>query len=69
MRCLCCDRLLSDYEATRRHGMTGEFLDMCNPCFAAVSEVTPLPVRDRKDLITEVDIDQELQELDDNQEV
>ena len=35
MRCLSCDRELSDFEATRKLGETGEFLDLCNKCLSA----------------------------------
>jgi len=39
MRCYCCNVLLSDYEATRRSHETGEFVDMCNPCFAHMGDI------------------------------
>ena len=32
MRCQCCNRVLSDWEATLRQASTGEFLDTCNKC-------------------------------------
>jgi len=32
MRCNCCNKLLSDFEATRRFKETKEFVDMCNEC-------------------------------------
>lgn len=37
MRCYCCNKALSDYEATRRSVTTGNFLDMCNKCYSSVS--------------------------------
>lgn len=37
MRCYCCNKALSDYEATRRSVNTGEFLDMCNKCYGSIS--------------------------------
>jgi hypothetical protein len=37
MRCYCCNRALSDYEATRRSVTTGNFLDMCNKCYGSIS--------------------------------
>lgn len=55
MRCICCNRALSDFEATRRHAETKEFLDMCNACFAAVDETVHIPHIDRKDLLQESD--------------
>lgn len=39
MKCTCCNKSLSDFEATRRHGLTNEFLDMCNHCLKSVQEV------------------------------
>ena len=38
MRCCCCDRLLNDFESTRKSKTTGDYLDMCNKCFSTVSE-------------------------------
>jgi transposase-like protein len=38
MRCLSCNKNLTDFEATRRSAMTNEFIDLCNYCFASVSE-------------------------------
>lgn len=32
MRCTCCNKLLSDYESTRKNAKTGEYMDMCNTC-------------------------------------
>lgn len=42
MKCICCNKNLSDFEATRRHGLTNEFLDMCNACLKSVQEVAYL---------------------------
>jgi len=36
LRCVCCNNLLSDYEATRRNIETNTFVDMCNECFSTV---------------------------------
>ena len=52
MRCVCCNNTLSDYESTRRHGMTHEFLDMCNRC---MKDVPNIPTKDRADLVKETD--------------
>lgn len=38
MRCRCCDKRLSDFEATRKHINTGEYLDMCNKCYATIDK-------------------------------
>lgn len=34
MRCLSCDCLLSDKEATRKGTHTGEYLDLCDDCLS-----------------------------------
>lgn len=36
MRCRACDAVLTDYELTRKSAQTGEFLDLCNPCFQEI---------------------------------
>jgi hypothetical protein len=46
MRCICCDRNLSDYESTLRHAETLEFLDTCNKCLAGLN----IPTIGRSDL-------------------
>lgn len=38
MRCRCCDKRLSDFEATRKHITTGEYLDMCNKCYSTIDK-------------------------------
>lgn len=38
MRCLSCNDVLSDREATRRVQSTGEFLDLCNRCYEYIKE-------------------------------
>ena len=38
MRCIACDRLLSDFESTRRSLMSGEFMDLCNKCYYNIEE-------------------------------
>ena len=53
--CVCCDKLLNDYEATLRHGVTFEYLDTCKACLKPLKGL--FPIIERKDLITESDID------------
>jgi hypothetical protein len=36
MKCLCCDRILTDKEATRKHTVNGEYLDTCNSCLREI---------------------------------
>ena len=38
MRCKACDVLLTEYEATRKSAMSGEYLDLCNGCFKYIQE-------------------------------
>lgn len=37
MRCRCCDKKLSEFEATRKSINTKEYLDMCNRCYNTIS--------------------------------
>ena len=53
MRCLCCDRILSDYEATTRHAVTNEFIEICNQCLDGLN----IPTRSRPDLNPFEDMD------------
>ena len=55
MHCTACDRLLTDYEATRKDAHTFKFIDLCKTCFEDVKPF--VSVIDRKDLITEQDLD------------
>ena len=41
MRCICCNSILTDYEATMRNANTLEFLDMCAGCYSHVKETIP----------------------------
>lgn len=36
MRCLSCNKILSDFESTRKSANTGEYLDLCNSCFSDI---------------------------------
>lgn len=37
MRCVCCNKILSEFESTRKSINTGEYLDMCNRCYGTIS--------------------------------
>ena len=52
MRCTCCNSVLTDYESTIKHGMTGAFMDTCLECLADISQDTHLSLIRRKDLFT-----------------
>lgn len=69
MRCDCCNRNLSDYEATLRHAVTNEFMNTCMKCLDGLE----IPVRGRPDLnpFESVDDDDfsDLDERDDDETV
>ena len=46
IRCLCCNKNLSDYESTLRRVDTGEFVDICKKCL----EDIPIQTIGREDL-------------------
>lgn len=62
MHCSCCDRLLTEFESTRRNANTFQFIDLCKVCFEDVKPF--VPTIDRADLITEADLDEEPPEND-----
>ena len=55
MHCTACDRLLTEFESTRRNAHTFQFIDLCKVCFEDVKPF--VPTIDRKDLISEADLD------------
>ena len=63
MRCYCCNKILSDFEATRKSVHTNEYLDMCNKCYATISD--DLLTYERTDLYDEEDYEEE--DLDHNE--
>lgn len=63
MRCSCCNKRLSDYETTLKHAETGQYLDTCLDCLSDIAHQVPMPVKARKDLIPDMDIDRDVDEL------
>lgn len=57
MRCIACNKTLNDYESTRRHALTNEFLDLCNRC---MKDMPNIPTKDRPDLVKEADFDDDV---------
>jgi len=53
MRCLSCDKILNDYESTRKSNMTGEYIDLCNHCYSTIKD--QIYTKERIDLLTESD--------------
>ena len=62
MHCTACDRLLTEFESTRRNAHTFQFIDLCKVCFEDVKPF--VPTIDRTDLITEADLDEPEDDLD-----
>jgi len=56
MRCIACNKALSDFESTRKDITTGEFVDMCNECFRYVQD--SVVTNEREDLRHNEDIDE-----------
>lgn len=38
MRCLGCNRILNNAEATRKYSSNGSFVDLCNHCYSYVAD-------------------------------
>lgn len=47
--------MLTDYQSTLKNAITGEYFDLCKGCFEDIKPF--VKVIDRKDLITEQDLD------------
>ena len=65
MRCLSCNKALSDFEATRKSANTGEYLDLCNHCFSDIQYDVDAIVRE--DLREDEAVDEE-DDYDDEEE-
>lgn len=63
MRCICCDKRLSDYESTLKHAVTGAYFDTCLDCLSEIANDVPMPVQARKDLVPHMDISDNVDEL------
>ncbi len=57
MHCRACDRLLTEYQSTLKNAVTGQYMDLCKVCLEDIKPFVKLI--DRKDLITEADLDDE----------
>lgn len=57
MHCRACDKLLTEYQATLKNAVTGQYMDLCKVCLEDIKPFVRLI--DRKDLITEADLDDE----------
>lgn len=51
MKCVCCNKVLSDYEATIKHAETGAYLDTCTECLGEIMALVPLTTIDNPSLL------------------
>lgn len=38
MRCVCCNKPLTDFETSRKSITSGEYLDMCSDCYRHIKD-------------------------------
>lgn len=38
MRCASCDKNLNDRESTRKSAVTGNYIDLCDPCYKTIAD-------------------------------
>lgn len=57
MKCVACDRILTDHEATRRYASSGDFVDLCDHCLNLDDDFPD--VIEREDLKTYENIENE----------
>jgi hypothetical protein len=61
LRCIACNKSLSDFESTRKSTETGEFIDLCNFCYSTIQNDAPSAeredLRDEEIINPEVDND------------
>jgi hypothetical protein len=62
MRCKACDKALSDFESTRKYPESGEYVDLCNECYATIQE--ELEAEEREDLRDESDVEFNFDDID-----
>lgn len=53
MRCKSCNKILTDFESTRKAATTGDYIDLCNGCFSYIKD--DVDVLERFDLTSEDD--------------
>lgn len=59
MRCKACNKVLSDYEATRKYAQEPrDYVDLCSHCFNA-SDLQGSDVIERYDLLVDEDMEYE----------
>ena len=56
--------MLTEYQSTLKNAATGQYMDLCKVCLEDIKPFVRLI--DRKDLITEADLDDEPEDIDDD---
>jgi len=64
MRCQCCNASLTDFEATIKHGITRQYVELCSDCLKTIEAYIPIQVR--QDLMNESDTAMTESLIDDN---
>lgn len=54
MKCVVCNAVLTETEATIRHAVSKQFLDTCMNC---IKDIGNLPIQMRPELLSEMDLD------------
>jgi len=54
MRCQACDKILTDFESTRKSTVCDDFLDLCNECYDTIRN--DVKAMERQDLMSIEDI-------------
>ena len=63
MRCLSCDRALSDKESTRKFAASKTFVDLCDKCFDTIKDEKGCEVVEQADLTKETEYDKMVDRL------
>ncbi len=50
-RCRACDKVMTEFEMTRKYAGTQKYVDLCNDCFDPIKR--EVPVEERQDLYHE----------------
>ena len=54
MRCIACNKVLNEFESTRRSLMSGDFMDLCNKCYSNIEEDAPALSREELGTLADV---------------
>ena len=63
MRCLSCNRILSDREATRKYQSSGTFLDLCDQCYEPIKEEVKVTEKEQEFVEKKREEEQDLDKL------